>query len=125
MLFRDHLRYCVDGAYNSSFDTWTRHNSILLLGADSFLRGLTTTNTSFPCQFEIKCRFENRREFITGDGAAAADGNAPAVQQDLIQGQAVAVLLYTGGSIQISPSSALVSSANLSHSQSLDVLSRQ
>ena len=123
-LWRDHLKYCVDGYCNSSFDTWTRHNSCLLLGADSFLRGLTTTNTSFPCQFDIKVRFENRRQFITGDGAAAALGNSPAVQQDLIQGTPVAVLLYTGASLQISPSSALLTSANLSHAQSLETLSR-
>ena len=123
-LFRDHLRSTVDGYCNGSFAEYSKHHGMLLLSSDLWLRGISTPNASFPVTISAKCRFESRREYVDGHSCAAAKGRAPAVQQDCIQGQAVCCMIFTGGSLQISPSSSLNTSANVSHAQSLDVLSR-
>ena len=124
-LFRDHLKSCPDHYCSNNINIWDKHSPILLLGAQDWLRGLCTTNSSFPIQINAKVRFESHREFVDGHANAALGARSPAVFQDVIQGTPVCVQFFMGSSMQISPSSALLSSANLSHSQALDILSRQ
>jgi hypothetical protein len=123
-LWRDHLRSCVDGYCNGSFAEYSKHSGMLLLSSDLWLRGISSPNTSFPLTLSAKARFESRREYVDGHSSAAVKGRFPAIQQDCIFGEPVMLMIYTGGSLQISPSSALLTSANLSHAQSLDILSR-
>ena len=123
-LFRDHLKNVVDKYCDSDVNTWQKHNCCLLLHASDYLRGLTTVNCAFPVQFNATCRFECRRQYIDGHGAAAQFGRSPAVLQDMIYGTPCMAMIFTGSSVQIAPSSAVLSAANLSHSQGLDLLSR-
>ena len=124
-LWRYHLKNCVDGYADSDVEIWAKNKSCLLLHASDYLRGLTTTSVAFPCQFDAKIRFVNRREFIDGNACSALGAVGPAVLQDMIQGDPTMCMIYTGGSLTVAPSSAVTAQANLSHSSGLDILSRQ
>ena len=114
----------MDGFCNGSFAEYSKHHGMLLLSSDLWLRGIATPNSSFPLTFYVKARFESRCEYVDGHSAVAINSRFPAVQQDLIAGTPCLAMIFTGGSLQISPSSALLTSANISHSAALDVLSR-
>jgi hypothetical protein len=124
-LWRDHTKYVVKDYCGSDINTWYKHQCILLLGADSWLRGLTSVGTSFPMTLNATVRFANFRQFICGSAASASGASiGPAVLRDVIQGTPVMLQIYPQSSLQVSPSSAVVSSMNISHSQAMDLLAR-
>ena len=122
-LYRDHIRYCQTSDY-PDINTWFKHDCCLLIGADSYLRGLTSPGCSFPITLDCTVEYISAGQYIDGVGSAAKLARSPAVFQDVIQGDPVLVGLYPGSSLQVSASSAVLSSQNLSHSQAIDVLSR-
>ena len=124
-LWRYHLKNCVDGYASSSVEIWAKNKSCLLLHASDFLRGISTTNCSFPCQFDAEVKFMNKRQFFDGNAACSLIGQGPCVLRDMIVGEPTMCMIYTGSSMTIAPSSAVTSTANLSHSSGLDILSRQ
>ena len=121
-LFRDHLRYCVDDYLGGDFDKWSRHQCCLLLGADSFIRGLASPGSSFPISINATVRFSSRREYVDGH-ACASQENRLGVLRDVIQGTPVMLQIYPQGSLALTASSGILSSQNLGHAQSLDILS--
>ena len=121
-LFRDHIRYCADDYLQGDFDKWTRHQCCLLLGADSFIRGLATTGSSFPIQLTCKVKFSSRRQYVDGQ-AAGGETKMLSVFRDVIQGTPVMCQIYDGGSLSLTASSGVLSSQNLGHAQALDILS--
>jgi hypothetical protein len=123
-LFRDHLKNCCKDYCSNDINIWQKNNSCLLLHASDWLRGLTTTNTAFPVQFNCRLRFENKREFIDGNAASSDRGLTP-VLHDLIAGTPVMVMLYPNTSLTLTASSGASSAANFSHSAGLDILSRK
>ena len=124
-LWRDHLKYAVRDYCNSDINTWWKHQCILLLGSDSWARGLGSPGSSFPVVINATVRFCNARQFICGSACSAADtAVGPAVLRDCIQGVPVMLQIYPQSSLQVSPSSALVSSMNISHAQAMDLLAR-
>ena len=121
-LFRDHIRYCTDDYLGGDFDKWTRHQCCLLLGADSFIRGLATTGSSFPISLNAKVRFSSRRQYVDGH-AVSSEGKQIGVLRDVIQGTPVMCQIYDGGSLALTASSGVLSSQNLGHAQAMDILS--
>ena len=121
-LYRDHIRNVPDDYMD--INKWFKHGCILLLGADSFLRGLCSPGTAFPITINASVTFISARQYIDGHGAAAFRGRGPAVFQDCIYGEPVMVQIYPGNSMMVSPSAALLSAQNLSHSQGIEILSR-
>ena len=105
-------------------EKWHRHQCILLLGADSYLRGLTSSGTAYPITINAEVKFVSRRVYIDGTGAVAVQGIGPAVLQDKIAGVPVMLQIFPQQSFQISASSALLSSQNLSHAQAQQILSQ-
>lgn len=125
-LFRDHLRYCVDGAYQGDFDKWSRHCCCLVLGADSFIRGLATPGSSFPISINAKVEFASRRQYVDGHAFASEGGGGGAqlaVLRDCIQGTPVMLECFPSGSLSLTASSGILSSQNLGHSQAQDIVS--
>mgnify|MGYP003710630059 CR=1 FL=1 len=121
-LFRDHLRYCVDDYLGGDFDKWSRHQCCLLLGADSFIRGLASPGSSFPISINATVKFSSRREYVDGHACASQSGMV-GVLRDVIQGEPVMLQIYPQGSLALTASSGILSSQNLGHAQSLDILS--
>ena len=103
---------------------WSRHNCCVFLESSSFARGLGSEGSSLPVVFNAKCRFENRREFIDGTGAAAEGARGPGVVRDVIIGKPLFLAFFNRMSIALSPSAALVSSQNVSHASALQLLSQ-
>jgi hypothetical protein len=121
-LFRDHLRYCTTDYLGGDFDKWTRHQGCLLLGADSFIRGLATTGSSFPISLNAKVKFASRRQYVDGH-AYTGESYQPGVLRDVIQGTPVMCQIYDGGSLALTASSGVLSSQNLGHAQAMEILS--
>ena len=121
-LFRDHLRYCVDDYLGGDFGKWSRHQCCLLLGADSFIRGLCTPGSSFPISVNAKVKFASRRQYVDGH-AVSSEVNQIGVLRDVIQGTPVCLMMYTQGSLSLTASSAILSSQNLGHQQSMEIVS--
>ena len=123
-LYRDHLRYMPED-YMSQQD-WYKHNCCMMVGVDQYARGLCTSGEAFPITLRAKIKFESARQFITGEGACGVSACGEAVQQDplLIVSQPVMVQIFPNSSLQVSPSAALLSSQNLSHSQAMEILAR-
>jgi hypothetical protein len=124
-LWRDVIKNTVDGYCSDEPDIWYKNNCCLLLHCSDWLRGITTPNCAFPIQINAKIRFENRREFIDGQCAAAQGMFGPAVMHDLIQGDPVMVMCYPNLSMTVSASSAAVSAANFSHQSGQAYLSQR
>ena len=122
-LYRDVQKYCID-SYDDQ-DTWFKHNCIVLLGAAEFAKGISSPGCAFPVTFSVKARFENWRQFVDGHGCAYLIGNGLGAAQDIIAGRPVLGMIYPQQSLQISASSALLSSQNISHSSGMELLSRQ
>ena len=124
-LWRDHLKYCVRDYCGSDINTWWKHQCVLVLGSDSWARGLGSPGSSFPIVLNASIRFACARQFICGSAASASgDSVGPAVLRDVIQGTPVMLQIFPQSSLQVSPSSAVVSSMNISHSQAMDLLAR-
>ena len=121
-LFRDHLRYCSDDYLQGDFEKWSRHQCCLLLGADSFIRGLSTPGCAFPIVINAKCSFTSRRQYMDGH-AYTCEGLVPSVFRDVIQGTPVLCMIYPGGSLSLTASAGVLSSQNLGHAQAMDVVS--
>jgi hypothetical protein len=124
-LYRDVQKYCID-TYDDQ-DTWFKHNCIVLLGVSDFAKGISSSGTAFPCTFSVRARFENWRQFVDGYGCAAGGQNPCGLgaAQDIIDGEPVLGMIFPQQSLQISASSALLSSQNISHSSAMELLSRQ
>ena len=128
-LFRDHYRSCVNGYLDGDINKWSTHACILLLGADSFIRGLTTDGVAYPLSINCTVKFASQRQYIDGTAAVglsvAAANKGIAIQQDVIQGQPVMLQIYPKSRMTISPSSALLASQNMSHASGLDLIGRK
>jgi hypothetical protein len=128
-LWRDHYRSCVNGYLDGDINKWSTHACILLLGADSFIRGLTTDGVAYPLSINCTVKFASQRQYIDGTAAVglsvAAANKGIAIQQDVIQGQPVMLQIYPKSRMTISPSSALLASQNMSHASGLDLIGRK
>jgi hypothetical protein len=128
-LFRDHQRYCVPGYLDGDINKWSTHAGCLLLGADSFIRGLTTDGVAYPLNINASVKFACQRQYIDGTAAcgynANASGGGVAIQQDIIHGKPVMLQIYPKSRMTVSPSSALLSSQNMSHASGIDLIARK
>jgi len=128
-LFRDHQRYCVPGYLEGDINKWSTHACCLLLGADSFIRGLTTDGVAYPLNINASVKFACQRQYIDGTAAcgynAAASVGGVAIQQDIIHGKPVMLQIYPKSRMTVSPSSALLSSQNMSHASGIDLIARK
>ena len=127
-LFRDHQRYCTPSYLGGDIQKWKKVGC-LLLGADSYIRGLTTDGCAYPLNINAKVRFVNQRQYFDGTAAvgvsAAALLEGVAIQQDLIYAKPLMLQIYPKSSLSVSPSSAILSSQNLSHASGMDLISRK
>jgi hypothetical protein len=128
-LFRDHVRNCVPGYLEGDINKWQTHACCLLLGADAFIRGLTTTGVAYPLNINATVDFASQRQYIDGTAAAgvniAAANRGIAIQQDVIYGKPVMLQIYPKSRMTVSPSSALLSSQNMSHASGIDLIARK
>jgi hypothetical protein len=124
-LWQDHLKNCVADYCDSDINIWYKNKCCLLLHISDYIRGLSTENTAFPLQLDAKIRWVNARDFVDGHCAAGLDKIGPAFMKDIIQGTPIMAQIFTGGAMQITSSSAITSTANLSHSSSTDILARR
>ncbi len=125
-LFRDVLRHTCPNYLKGDINTLRKHCSIVILNSSDFIRGLTTSGASFPVQYSVKVRYASEREFISGCGAvsSAAANTGFAVLRDCIYGTPVMGEIFDKVELQIAPSSAVVSSMNISHHSALDIVAR-
>jgi hypothetical protein len=126
-LFRDTLKCATLDYCGGCEDIWTRNNGIIFLSSSDFARGIGSEGSSMPVVFNAKVRFENRREFIDGTGASSDSGGGIAALQDTLCGfkpKPIMLAFYPRMSLAVSPSSALVSSQNISHASALSLLSQ-
>lgn len=121
-LYRDHIRYAPEKYCDQQ--TWYKHKCCMMVGVDQYARGLATNGSAFPISYKATVVFECARQFITGEGACSIGARGPSVQRDMIHGEPVMVQVFSNSSLQISPSASLLSSQNLSHSQSQEILAR-
>jgi hypothetical protein len=124
-LWTDHLKNVCEGYCGSDMLTWQKNNSCLLIRASDFARGLGSPNSAMPVQITAKCKFINAREQIDGHAACALERHGVAVLRDFIAGVPCMAQIFDSNALTIASSSAVASSANLSHSTALDILSRQ
>ena len=100
-----------------------------MLGADSYIRGLTTDGCAYPLNINAKVRFVNQRQYFDGTAAVGVSAGAllegVAIQQDLIYAKPLMLQIYPQSSLSVSPSSAILSSQNLSHASGMDLISRK
>jgi len=124
-LFRDtmknsYLDYCSGCEF-----IWERHNGVIFLNSADYARGLGSEGSSMPVVFNAKCRFENRREFISGGGASCDQAGGPAALRDgFMFGKPLLLAWFPRMSLALSPSAGLVSSQNISHASALQLLSQ-
>ena len=121
-LYRDVQKYCIDSG--DDLGTWFKHNCIVLLGASEFARGISTPGCAFPVTFTMKARFENHRNYVDGHACAFNFGCGLGTCRDIISGNPIMGFIYPQQSLQVSASSALLSSQNISHSSGMELLSR-
>ena len=121
-LYRDCQKYMIDSSDDES--TWFKHNCIVLLGASEYCKGLSTPGAAFPCTFTVKARFENHRNYVDGFACGFDFGVGLGSCRDIISGRPVLGFIYNQQSLQISASSALLSSQNISHASGMELLSR-
>jgi hypothetical protein len=128
-LFRDHLRYCCPSYLDGDIQKWRKHCGILLLGADSFIRGLCSDGSQYPLNIQAKVRFANERQYLDGTAAAGntngASAKGIAIQQDIIVAKPIMLAIYPKSALNVSPSSAILSSQNLSHATAVDIIARK
>jgi hypothetical protein len=124
-LYTDHLKNVCDGYCGGSMVSWQKNNSCLLIRASDFARGLGSPNSAMPVQITAKCKFVNTREQIDGHAACSITHRGVAVLRDFIAGVPCMAQIFDSNALTIASSSAVASSANLSHSTALDILSRQ
>lgn len=116
-LWADVQKYVVRDFCNNDINIWKKFNSIVLLGCQDIIRGLSTCNTSYPLQYTAKVEFGSEREFICGSaGTDDADFYGTAIQRDAIYGRPVMLEIFDKVSLKLSPGSGIVTSQNTSHS---------
>lgn len=120
-LWSDIQKYVVEDFCNNDINVWKKHNSIVLLGVDSFIRGLSTSNTSYPLQYKAVVQFGSEREWICGSAGVAKDEDiyGPVIHRDSIFSKPVMLEIFDKVSLKLSPGGAIVTSQNLSHSQAM------
>jgi hypothetical protein len=126
-LWKDTLKNATLDYCNGCEDVWQRNSGIIFLSSSDFARGIGSEGSSMPVVFNAKVRFENRREFIDGTGASSEGGGGCAALQDTLCGfkpKPLMLAWYPRMSLAVSPSSALVSSQNISHASALSLLSQ-
>jgi hypothetical protein len=91
-----------------------------------FAKGISSSGTAFPCSFNIRCRFENFRQFTDGYGCAGFGQRSCGLgsAQDVIMGRPVFGMIYPQQALQLNSSSGLLSSQNISHSSAVEMLMR-
>jgi hypothetical protein len=122
-LYRDVAKYCIP--HFDDKDTWLKHNCIVLLGVQEYAKGISTSGTAFPVTFTVKARFENRRSYIDGFACASREGAGLGSCQDIIGGRPVLGMIYPQQRLEITASSALLTSQNLSHASATEILARK
>ena len=123
-LWRDTLKNACDGYMGGSMEKWHKHQCILLLNASDYARGLASSGSAYPVTLNARVKFISRREYIGGSGAVSSLSRGACVQQDKIAGQPVMLQIFPQQSLQLSASSGLLSSQNLSHAQAQQILSQ-
>ena len=124
-LFKDTLKNSYLDYCNGCEFNWERHNGVIFLASSDFARGLGSEGSSMPVVFNAKVRFENRREFIDGTGAASdRAGGTPVLRDSFMIGKPLLLAWFPRMSLAISPSAGLVSSQNISHASALQLLSQ-
>ena len=121
-LYRDVQKYMIDSGDDEG--VWFKHNCIVLLGASEFAKGISTPGAAFPVTFTVKARFENHRSYVDGHACGFDFGAGLGACRDIISGRPVLGFIYPQQSLQISSSSALLSSQNISHASGMELLSR-
>ena len=121
-IYRDVQKYCIDSG--DDFGVWFKHNCIVLLGASEYCKGVSTPGAAFPCTFTVKAKFENHRNYVDGHACGFDFGAGLGSCRDIIAGRPVLGFIYPQQSLQISASSALLSSQNISHASGMELLSR-
>ena len=121
-LYRDVQKYCIDSGDDEG--VWFKHNCIVMLGASDYARGISTPGAAFPVTFSVKARFENHRNYLDGHACGFDFGAGLGSCRDIISGRPVLGFLYPQQSLQVSASSALLSSQNISHASGMELLSR-
>ena len=124
-LWRDVQKYCHNDYFNGEQDAWQKHGCFIFLSCQEFARGLSTDGCSYPIQLTARVKYANRRAFVDGTGASANQGAGPAVVQDIIGGNPVMIQVFPRQSLQIAPSSSVLSSQNISHSSAMELLARR
>jgi hypothetical protein len=124
-LWTDHCKNVCDGYCANDMVQWQKNNCCLLLRASDYARGLGSPNSAMPVQITCKVRFQNTREQIDGHAAVSQSKQGIAVLRDFIAGTPCMAQIFDSNSLTIASSSAVQSSASLSHSTALDILSRQ
>jgi hypothetical protein len=124
-LWTDVQKNCVADYCDNDMSVWLKNKCCILLHISDYIRGLSTENTAFPLQLDARVKWYNYRDFVDGHCAAALAQTGPAFLKDAIQGVPTLALIYTGGAMQITSSSAVTSTANLSHSSASDILARR
>ena len=121
-LYRDVQKYMIDSGDDES--VWFKHNCIVLLGASEFAKGISSPGAAFPVTFTVKARFENHRNYVDGHACGFDFGSGLGSCRDIISGRPVLGFIYPQQSLQVSASSALLSSQNISHASAMELLSR-
>jgi hypothetical protein len=124
-LWQDHKANCVADYCSNDMNIWLKNKCCLLLHISDYIRGLSTENTAFPIQLDAQVKWICYRDFADGFCAASEDMRGPAFMKDVIQGTPILAQIFTGGAMQITSSSAVTSTANLSHSSATDILARR
>ena len=124
-LWTDHKSNCVADYCQNSMNIWVKNKCCLLLHISDYIRGLSTENTAFPIQLDAEVTWVNYRSFADGYCAASIDRPGLAFMKDQIQGTPIMAQIFTGGAMQITSTSAVTSTANLSQSSATDILARR
>ena len=121
-LYRDVQKYMIDSGDDEG--VWFKNNCIVLLGASEFAKGISSPGCAFPVTFTVKARFENHRNYVDGHACGFDYGAGLGSCRDIISGRPVLGFIYPQQSLQVSASSALLSSQNISHASAMELLSR-
>ena len=121
-LYRDVQKYMIDSGDDQG--VWFQNNCIIYLGASEWAKGISSPGCAFPATFNVKARFENHRNYVDGHACAFDKGCGLGSCRDIISGRPVLGMLYPQQSLQVSASSALLSSQNISHASAMELLSR-
>ena len=122
-LWADVTKYTVRDFARNDIGVWKRAKSVVLLGAQDFVRGLTSPNTAYPIQYTARIQFGNERCYLDGNAATAIGAGqddtelfGAIIHKDYIAGRPVMLEIFDKVSLKLSPGAGLVTSQNSSHS---------